>query len=485
MSTPPESQDIALRYLEGNTSIRTSLIRDSENADALRALLGEAVYAELVELAGPTPQIHLSTGRTSSLIFVPGVMGSVLVSRGLSGVWWMDIRNRGRINDLALAADGTSDAHASFKVQPATLDMSYEPFLMSAAAHPDYDHTDFPYDWRKPLITSADELHQSILATRTAQPRRPIHLVAHSMGGLVVRTALMRHPELWNHIGKVVFIGTPHYGSPAIGGYLKNHLWGFELLALLGRYLSRETFRSLSGVLTLLPAPAGTYPLSARKFPGPYEHPCVNFDLYNAAEWHLKLAPAQELNLQERLDAAKHSHEDLHLWHMSLDQALRDRMAIIVGTGFKTLFRLAYTSKLKLWHTMDRITTRQAGDPHRDGDGRVPLVSATLPAVRNIRYVKGEHGSLPNLPAVQNDVWNFLADRPMTLPQTAVAALDLHLGSPTSTKSVLSLPGSSIPLDPDDPGYLNLTSPTADQISSLEERLATGVFPDFLRTRLL
>lgn len=45
------------------------------------------------------------------------------------------------------------------------------------------------------------------------------------MGGLVVRTALMRHPELRNHVGKIVFIGTPH-GSPAIGGYLKNHLWG-------------------------------------------------------------------------------------------------------------------------------------------------------------------------------------------------------------------------------------------------------------------
>ena len=64
-----------------------------------------------------------------------------------------------------------------------------------------------------------------------------MHIVAHSMGGLMVRTTLMNYPELWRRVGRIVFIGTPHYGSPAIAGYLKNHLWGFELLALLGRYL--------------------------------------------------------------------------------------------------------------------------------------------------------------------------------------------------------------------------------------------------------
>ena len=52
-------------------------------------------------------------------------------------------------------------------------------------------------------------------------------------------------PDLWNVVGQIVFVGTPHYGSPAIMGYLKNHFWGFELLALLGRYLSRATFQTM------------------------------------------------------------------------------------------------------------------------------------------------------------------------------------------------------------------------------------------------
>jgi pimeloyl-ACP methyl ester carboxylesterase len=90
---------------------------------------------------------------------------------------------------------------------------------------------------------------------------REIHLVAHSLGGLMVRSALMQHTaDMWPRIGKIVFVGTPHYGAPAIAGYLKNHLWGFELMAVLGQYLSRATLRSLWGVIGLLPAPRGIYP---------------------------------------------------------------------------------------------------------------------------------------------------------------------------------------------------------------------------------
>ena len=52
---------------------------------------------------------------------------------------------------------------------------------------------------------------------------------------MLIRVALMIHgEELWSRLGRIVFVGTPHYGSPAIGGYLKNHFWGFDML--LARY---------------------------------------------------------------------------------------------------------------------------------------------------------------------------------------------------------------------------------------------------------
>ena len=114
----------------------------------------------------------------------------------------------------------------------------------------------FPYDWRKPLVASAGLLRDLIL--KASKDYQPVHLIGHSMGGLMIRTALMLHgDELWPKVGRIVFIATPHYGSPSIAGYLKNHLWGFEQLALVGAFISRETFRSLWGVLSLMPAPAG------------------------------------------------------------------------------------------------------------------------------------------------------------------------------------------------------------------------------------
>ncbi|QGV76867.1 esterase/lipase family protein [Streptomyces ficellus] len=488
MTTPHHPHDIAHRFLTAGTADRMALVRDPEAADALRSLLGPDAYDELRRSAGPAPTGHLAAEPTN-LVFVPGVMGSVLASTGLGGVWWLDIRSRSRIDSLALGPDGHSDAHPSFKIQPVAVDASYEGFLFAAERQAGVQHLTFPYDWRKPFGVSADRLHETVLAAHEAnQPKTPLHLVAHSMGGLVVRTALMRHPDLWDRIGKIVFLGTPHYGSPAIGGYLKNHFWGHEFLTLLRRYLTRETFRSLSGVLGLLPAPAGVYPATGgAKDGGPdYDHPCGNFDFYDAAAWHLKLSPAELLRLQSLLDATAQQHRDLHTWHHSLDQRQRDRMAVIAGTGFKTLFRLAYNKRMGfLWQHMDRVTSRVPHHPDRDGDGRVPLASAQLPWVGQTRYVHGEHGSLPSLPAVQEDVWRFLANKPMRLSVSPAAAMGEHLAGGSPATSALALPRPAQPRSPEDPGYLDITGPTAARLADLEQRLACGELPEFIRTRLL
>lgn len=42
-------------------------------------------------------------------------------------------------------------------------------------------------------------------------PRRPVHLVGHSLGGLVIRSLLHAYPEL--PVGRVVTLATPHQGS--------------------------------------------------------------------------------------------------------------------------------------------------------------------------------------------------------------------------------------------------------------------------------
>jgi pimeloyl-ACP methyl ester carboxylesterase len=452
------------------------MVEDGRHAAELRDRLGTDAYAEYRRFAAALDERHLGDVATN-LVFVPGVMGSLLASDGYGGVWWLDIRSRNHINDLRLAPDGRRDADPHARIRPVAVDLSYEGFFASVYATPTFRHEAFAYDWRKPLALSTKRFADHVVRVSAELGGRPVHLVAHSMGGLMVRAALAAHPALWARIDRVVFIGTPHYGAPAIAGYLKHHLWGWDALALLGRYLDRTTFRSLWGVLSLLPAPAGVYP-GTRDASSGDGHPCANFDLYDAGAWHLKLDPEAVDRLQRGLDAARGQHERLYRAHQELGQERRDRMAVIAGVGYRTLFGTAYKRAFGWgWEQMDRVTTRRPGDPHREGDGRVSLASAQLEHVGEIRYVRGEHGRLPSMPAVYEDVFRFLAGRPMRLPRTPQEALAGHLGGDGLAAAAAG--------DDADPGYLDFAPPDKDDLDALDHALGNGQLPSFQHVRLL
>jgi hypothetical protein len=104
-------------------------------------------------------------------------------------------------------------------------------------------------------------------------------------------------------------------------------------------------------------------------------------------------------------------------------------MLMIAGVGYQTLFRLAYEPQFfGLWEKAVKATARVDGDPHREGDGRMPLASAMLEDVE-IRYVKGVHGGLPNIPSVYMDVFSWLRDQPLQLPDSVKRALSMHLAA--------------------------------------------------------
>ncbi|GAA4257294.1 alpha/beta hydrolase [Dactylosporangium darangshiense] len=455
-------------FLAGTFTERLRMVGDDRHAAELRERLGPDAFAQYQGFAAGLDEGHLGDVATN-LVFVPGVMGSLLSSDGYGGVWWLDIRSRNHINDLRLAPGGRGDADPRARIKPFAVDLSYEGFFAGVHATTTLRHEAFAYDWRKSLAESTGRFAERVTRISDDLGGRPVHVVAHSMGGLMVRTALAAHPQLWSRIDRIVFVGTPHYGAPVIAGYLKNHLWGWDALALLGRYLDRDTFRSLWGVLGLLPAPAGVYPGTRDAA----DHPCANFDLYDASAWHLGLDLEAEHRLQGALDAARAQHEELYRAHLDLDQERRDRMAVIAGVGYRTLFRTAYKPAFGFgWEHMDRVTSRRPGDPHRDGDGRVPLASARLEYVAETRYVRGEHGRLPSIPAVYDDAFRFLAGKPMQLPRTPQEALAGHLGGD----------GTADAADGDDPGYLDLSAPDLD---ALDEALENGRFPSFRQVRLL
>ena len=69
---------------------------------------------------------------------------------------------------------------------------------------------------RRSLTDIASHLAQAIVALGTA----PVHVVAHSLGGLVTLEMLSRHPEL--PVGRVVLLGTSCAGSRAAQGLARS-----------------------------------------------------------------------------------------------------------------------------------------------------------------------------------------------------------------------------------------------------------------------
>ena len=71
----------------------------------------------------------------------------------------------------------------------------------------------FVYDWRYENVIAANNLEAFIDAIITTQGYGKVNLLAHSMGGLVCKTALKQSSDLDGKVNKVIYIGTPNIGA--------------------------------------------------------------------------------------------------------------------------------------------------------------------------------------------------------------------------------------------------------------------------------
>jgi pimeloyl-ACP methyl ester carboxylesterase len=207
--------DPILDFLGADSARRVELLDHPETAAAVRQFLGDAVFSELTAISHRgSVQDHLGVKSPPNLVFVPGVMGSLLQSETKGGVWWLDVRTRQHLDDLGLAPDGVGDSDANNQVSAFAVDTSYEPFALAVLARDDFGHRHFAYDWRKLYSQNTQALRDLILKMHETNGGYPVHIVAHSMGGLMVRSTLRQFgDDLWPVLGRIAFIGTPHYGS--------------------------------------------------------------------------------------------------------------------------------------------------------------------------------------------------------------------------------------------------------------------------------
>lgn len=146
-------------------------------------------------------------------VVLPGTMGSVLHVEGEEV--WLNYRRLwlGGLKRLNKEAAGVEPTNI--------LDDFYGPLLEFLTRTHRVEI--FPYDWRMSVRDAAVKLAEKleVLLPDAERNKQPVHLVAHSMGGLVVRAMLAdggRGAAVWRRIialpnSRFLMLGTPNRGS--------------------------------------------------------------------------------------------------------------------------------------------------------------------------------------------------------------------------------------------------------------------------------
>ncbi|HUI52146.1 MAG TPA: hypothetical protein VLX60_10195, partial [Terriglobales bacterium] len=192
---------------------------DEKQERVLRIYLGDAQFEEISRLAAATTATRGAAEKLGNVVVLHGIMGGELslFDQGKASLIWVQILNllAGKFADLGLDANGLS-------VRDVRATGIYLRYYGSQIVqlNQDWNVRPFCFDWRQDIRLAAEALFQNINSWFGSDA--PVHLVAHSMGGLVARSYIQRHPDRWNKAdsagnrSRLVMLGTPNQGSFAI-----------------------------------------------------------------------------------------------------------------------------------------------------------------------------------------------------------------------------------------------------------------------------
>lgn len=341
--------------------------------EAMRKYFGDEDFEELRKLATRSRATR-GDKVLGTVVLLPGIMGSYLstIKHGVDeGLVWVNFFRlvKGGLKRLKLSEDGESEANQDYQVKTGTIHKgTYVRIVLKLRER--WNVQPFAFDWRKDINTASDELARFIKNLKD----KPVHLVAHSMGGLVSRNFIHRHKDIWESMGgngdgrkagRLIMLGTPNFGSFAI----PQTMTGVEKMV---RWLSIADFdNGLEDILNVINTFVGTYEM----LPAPSRISPLTQAIYRIETW----GDFKKTIHERHLSRAKEFHQGLE------DPATIDpqRMAYIAGYNQKTLSRMEITAPGKF----EYFTTLE-------GDGRVPHELGLLKDVSTY-YVEESHGSLP------------------------------------------------------------------------------------------
>lgn len=204
---------------DGTETLRLTLV---EKKDEPAQLQGKLEVVMTGSNSAPAFYDLVFEERDSRLpvIFLPGVAGSVLNSRG-NELW--PTASMGSRADLALESDGVTSA------QKANIEVGdvlrrpdsdfYGGFLESLKAigyKPGTDLFTFPYDWRMSNDAHHARLEAVIRDALERSKKKKVILIAHSMGGVIARSYVFSSPERASKVASMITMGTPFWGAPKV-----------------------------------------------------------------------------------------------------------------------------------------------------------------------------------------------------------------------------------------------------------------------------
>ncbi len=364
-------------------ALRDWLVRpEPARLDAFRALPDPSEFAAALQAASARDVEAIDR---PVVVVLPGVMGSHL-KRGADDRVWFD--------PVDIASGGLRKI--SFGQPEVEADELFAMFYGKLCEDLSRSHRveRFAYDWRQPVDVLAERFG-ALLDRLLKETQQPIRLLAHSMGGLVVRATIHKRRAVMDQLMKrdgarLVMLGTPHQGAHSM---VENLLGKGDTLRTLVRLdVSHDMQEVLDivagfrGALQLLPKPGFKDTFQGQDDGG------ALLDYQNSQTWIDLKAKVSDLWFgngrcgqpsQEVLDAAS--------WLWTADG--HDKPSLPAAYEAKSIYVFGAAANTPCGVRDDGGRLKMVGTTR--GDGTVTWDSGRIGGIGSFYYMAAEHGDLP------------------------------------------------------------------------------------------
>ena len=204
------------------------------------------------------------------VILIPGIMGTELIrDYGDKDEIWPSVSRLvlsffdNYLRDLELLSDGEKNLDYPMKIgdiirstPTSNIFKGLISYLITTGEYIEgVDLFVFPYDWRLSNEENAILLKEKINQVLVYTGKEKVDIVAHSMGGLVAKKYIADEGK--EKIDQLVFLGTPHLGSPKA---FKALMYGDDMgtnigfLSLLNSGIVKDISQNMPSIFELLPS---------------------------------------------------------------------------------------------------------------------------------------------------------------------------------------------------------------------------------------